>query len=227
VIQSDVEVKSTYPFYLEKIGGDKKSKTLVVGFHGYAESGRTSHLRIKRLFRQSPCQENSFDLLTPQGLHSFYGKCGKIVYSWMTKENRELHKQNNRAYFEGVLKSVLAENNYNQIILIGYSQGAAMAWRAVETLKLLLVGNTLINIICIGGAIPPDLSLETLGSKNLKVNLFRGQKDLLYCKEDLLSDEKRLEAHQIQFESESMKTGHRWVVETSRVILYTKVLLKV
>jgi predicted esterase len=222
VIQSDVEVKSTYPFYLEKIGVEKGAKTLVIGFHGYAESGRTSHLRIKRLLRQNPWNENSFDLLTPQGLHSFYGKRGRVVYSWMTKENRELHKQNNRAYFEGVLKPILAENNYDQIILIGYSQGAGMAWRVLETLKLLLAENSLIKMMCIGGAIPPDLSLDSLSSTNLKVKLFRGQKDLLYCEEDLLSDEKRLEAHQIKFESVSMKTGHRWVVETSREVLTTQ-----
>ena len=69
----------------------------------------------------------------------------------MTKENRELHIQNNRSYFEGVLKSVLDENKYEEIILIGYSQGVSMAWRVLELLKTKFNDAVQMRMISVGG----------------------------------------------------------------------------
>lgn len=219
MIQSIVNVESSHPFSFEKLCSNESGKTLVIGFHGYAESGRTSHLKIKRLIRQSPSKNQSIDLLTPQGLHSFYGKRGRVVYSWMSKENRELHIQNNRSYFEGMLKSALDENKYEEVILIGYSQGVAMAWRGIEVVQSIYPKNVRLKIISVGGDIPPDICFESIKTKNFKVKFLRGQNDVLYTENDLVNDEKTLEEHQIPFESVSMKTGHRWVDETSRVVL--------
>jgi poly(3-hydroxybutyrate) depolymerase len=100
---------------------------LLVGFHGYAE--RAEHmLEVLQRIRG----ERAWLLVSVQALNRFYTRSQDVVGNWMTREDRELAIADNVGYVAAVVAAV--RRHYpttDQLVYAGFSQGVAMAYRAL------------------------------------------------------------------------------------------------
>ena len=175
---------------------DGPPERLLVGFHGY---GETADAHIAEL-RQIPGIER-WTAVAVQALHPFYvSRTGMIVASWMTGLDRELAIEDNRAY----VRSVVAQfPPPRQLVFLGFSQGAAMAYRAAA-------GSNATGVIALGGDVPPEV-IEAR-PKLPPVLIGRGIREEWYTDEKLQKDLRFLR------EVTSVSTcvfdgGHEWTGE--------------
>jgi len=106
-----------------------------------------------------------------------------IVASWMTSLDRELAIDDNRAY----VRSVAAQfPRARQLVFLGFSQGAAMAYRAASAIRC-------DGVVILGGDLPPDVD----ASKLPPVLIGRGVRDDWYTAAKLESDRARLPAAEV------------------------------
>jgi poly(3-hydroxybutyrate) depolymerase len=105
---------------------------LLVGFHGYAESAETALERLRAIAGADHCT-----VVAVEALHRFYrGRSQDVVASWMTRQDRELMIADNIAYVDAVIRAVCGERRTpERVIYTGFSQGAAMAFRATSTIS--------------------------------------------------------------------------------------------
>ena len=120
----------------------RSAQRLLVGFHGYAETAGVNLAELNRI----PGNE-SWSLLAIQALHPFYTKKREVVASWMTREDREHHIEDNVAYVRRMLDDV---GNPPTVVFLGFSQGVAMAFRAAAH-----VGAA--GVIALGADVPPEV----------------------------------------------------------------------
>ena len=117
---------------------------VLIGFHGYAENAQThidELLKIRGIDR--------WTVAAVQALHPFYaGRTEQVVASWMTRLDRELAIADNIAYVRSVVEWL---HEPETIVFLGYSQGAAMAYRAAADF-----GRSA-GLIVLGGDVPPDV----------------------------------------------------------------------
>jgi predicted esterase len=146
------------------------AENLLVGFHGYAENA-SMHLGE---LTQIPGSER-WTLVAVQGLNRFYaGRSQIVVASWMTREDRELAIADNIDYVRGVVAQFPSAR---RIVFAGFSQGAAMAYRAAAAIPAA-------GVIALGGDLPPDVIAATLPP----VLIGRGIRDEWYTDEKLKQD---------------------------------------
>jgi predicted esterase len=151
---------------------DGPPERLLVGFHGY---GETAEAHIAEL-RQIPGIDR-WTVVAVQALHPFYvSRTGMIVASWMTSLDRELAIDDNRAYIHSVVAQFPP---LRQLVFLGFSQGAAMAYRAA-------IGSNATGVIALGGDVPPDI-VETR-SQPPPVLIGRGIREEWYTDEKLQQD---------------------------------------
>ena len=165
---------------------------LLAGFHGYAETGEI-HLRE---LEQIP-GAGEWSVVAVQALHPFYVRSTQeVVASWMTRLDREAAIADNIEYVPRVLASFPAART---VVFAGFSQGAAMAWRAAAALGCA-------GLIILGGDIPPELPADGQLPPAL---IGRGIRDDWYTDEKLRKDlsflEGRCEARTCVFDG-----GHEW-----------------
>jgi predicted esterase len=146
---------------------------LLVGFHGYAQNAR---IHLDDLL-QIPGIE-TWTVASVQALHPFYAR-ENIGASWMTSQDRELAIEDNIAYVRSVVQSL---HTPETLVFFGFSQGAAMAYRAAASIRC-------DGVIALGGDVPPDVTA------NLPpVLIGRGVRDDWYTGEKLEEDLKLLES---------------------------------
>ncbi len=143
---------------------------LLLGFHGYAE---TADIHIEELSRIRGIER--WTVAAVQALHPFYNtRTQQVVASWMTRLDRELAIADNIAYVRSVIDFF---HEPQTIVFFGYSQGAAMAYRAAADYGR---GS---GVIAIGGDVPPDVV------DNVPPALVaRGARDELYSDEKFKKD---------------------------------------
>jgi predicted esterase len=142
------------------------SRGLLVGFHGYME---TAALQMERLTAIPGAAK--WTLVAIEGLNRFYrGRTETVVASWMTREDREVAIADNLAYVAAALEEVPHDPSA-RIVYAGFSQGAAMAFRAGVLGRGLASG-----IIAVGGDVPPEL-LRERSMRFPPVLLARGLRD--------------------------------------------------
>ena len=114
------------------VAGPKGAQAaLLVSFHGYAESADLDFARLQQI-----PGADQWVIVAVQGLHRFYrGRSNDVVASWMTKQNRELAISDNVSYTTNVIESVSQEWSTGTLVLSGFSQGVAMAFRCAVSLK--------------------------------------------------------------------------------------------
>jgi predicted esterase len=151
---------------------DGPPERLLVGFHGY---GETADAHMAEL-RQIPAIDR-WTVVAVQALHPFYvSRTGMIVASWMTSLDRELAIEDNRSY----VRSVVAQfPEPRQLVFLGFSQGAAMAYRAAA-------GSNATGIIALGGDVPPEV--VEARPKLPPVLIGRGIREEWYTDEKLQKD---------------------------------------
>jgi predicted esterase len=185
----------------------KPGLPMLVGFHGYAESAEMQFNRLRAIEGS-----DRWVVLSLQGLHRFYrGRTMEVVASWMTKQDRDLAIADNTLYAAKVINAVTKEYACaNNLVLSGFSQGVAMAFRTATRL-----GRPVDGIIALGGDVPPELDPAALS--HIRTALIgRGNNDEWYTAEKFAADERRLSEAGVEVDSFSFNAGHEWAPEFSR-----------
>lgn len=191
----------THGRYLVSPGTDRPGH-LLIGFHGYGESAEDQLRRLRVIPGADP-----WTVASIQGLHQFYRRrTNEVIASWMTRQNRELAIADNAAYVLQVIRHI-AGDAAKGVVVAGFSQGVAMAYRAAVMLDRPVVG-----LIACGGDIPPELDNSAL-SRIPAVLVGRGARDDWYTAEKMDTDEERLRRANVQVESITFDGVHEWSTE--------------
>lgn len=164
----------------------------LIGFHGYAETADVHLADLERIPGAS-----LWTLVAVQALHPFYLRSsGEVVASWMTRLDREHAVADNVAWVRRVVESLPPAST---LVFAGFSQGAAMAWRAAAAIRC-------DGVITLGGDIPPDVT----SSAELPPALIgRGSSDEWYTGEKFRKDLSFLGAA-FPVQSCVFDGGHEW-----------------
>ncbi len=139
----------------------------LIGFHGYAE---TAEIHLAELMKIRGIE--AWSVVSIQALHPFY-PAGKIGASWMTSQDRDLAIADNIEYVRRVVATFPKPRT---LVFAGFSQGAAMAYRAAASVACS-------GVIALGGDVPPD-ALSNLPP----VLIGRGTRDEWYTIEKFEND---------------------------------------
>ena len=172
---------------------------LLMGFHGYGQ--RAEHLLLE--LRRIPGSAG-WTFVAVQALHRFYNtKTQEVVGSWMTSLDREQAIQDNLAYVTRVVAELRADRGNGKLVFAGFSQGAAMAWRAVAHVS------PCHGLIVLGGDLPLDVA-EAPVPRLPPTLIGRGEHDTLYTAPQLAQDLAVLEGRSFKPEVVHFKGGHEW-----------------
>lgn len=163
---SSISVEATtHGRVLVRAAANAAPRRLLLGFHGYMEN---ADLHLDRL-RKIPGSDG-WTLASIQALSRFYrGRTDEVVASWMTREDREQMIADNIRYVDAAVAALgLPEL---PIVCIGFSQGAAMAFRAGVRCGFRTAG-----IVSVGADVPPDL-LSDAAARFPRVLFARGARD--------------------------------------------------
>lgn len=168
--------------------GNPQAKNVIVVLHGYGQL-------VKYFIRKfHDLNEDDYFVIAPEGLHRFYlkGASGRVGASWMTKEERETDIKDYIKYLDDVCEQFKL-NQYNNRILLGFSQGGATASRWHE------LGDFLADQFILWGSVfPSDVELPEKTSKfqSSKNHFLIGDKDEYYhesAQEQVISEIKKLD----------------------------------
>lgn len=159
------------------------ARGLLVGFHGYMEQAA---MQMDRLIAIPGADR--WTLVSIQGLHRFYrGRTEEVVASWMTREDRETAIADNLEYVDAAL-DIVPHDGTTTIVYAGFSQGAAMAFRAAARGRRRAAG-----VMAVGGDVPPDL-LDDGAVRFPPVLLARGARDEWFTAQRFRADLEALAA---------------------------------
>src|SRR5262245_15928648 len=167
---------------------------LLVGFHGYGENADVSLAEMLKI----PGVED-WTVVAVQALHRFYrGRTTAIAASWMTSQDRERGITDNIDY----VRSVVAElPTPKRLVFLGFSQGAAMAYRAAYS------HSNASGVIALAGDAPPDVH-----GPLPPVLIGRGTQEDWYTDEKLKKD-LSIFANITTVETCIYEGGHEWTDE--------------
>lgn len=128
--------------------GNPTAKTLLYVLHGYGQLARYFIKKFQNL-------ANTHFIVAPQGQHKFYleGTEGRVGASWMTKENRQQDIDNYISYLNNVYIEITQSNEYEKVIILGFSQGVATACRWIE-----MTDFKVSSFLMCSGSIPNDFT---------------------------------------------------------------------
>jgi predicted esterase len=168
----------TTPIHGRLLYEPRDPSRLLVGFHGYAEKAESN---MKEL-QQIPGADE-WSLAAVQALHPFYIRGESDVgANWMTRLDRELAIGDNIEYVRRATGSLPRPD---RLVFLGFSQGAAMAWRAAADFAWRCHG-----VITLGGDVPPDVAQEHVQLPPALIA--RGERDEWYSNEKFEKDLKFL-----------------------------------
>jgi predicted esterase len=176
---------------------------LLVGFHGYGESAERHLEELRRIPGASRCV-----LCAVQALHPFYNRTGDVIASWMTRLDREQAILDNVRYVASVVDRIKLELPVSErLVYLGFSQGAAMAYRAAAG-----SGHACQGLIVLGGDVPPELERRDL-SGFPPVLLGRGSSEEWYDAAKMEHDVELLRARRVDVRPCVFQGGHEWTDE--------------
>lgn len=177
---------------------------LVMGYHGYGENAR----QMMKILESVPGLENCV-LCSVQGVHQFYRRAsGAVVASWMTWLGRERAIEVNIRYIADVIGELTEAYPENRgIAHVGFSQGAAMAFRSAFGLN----GNCR-GCVAFGGEVPPELAAQPCAHLP-PILIGRGGEDSIYTHEQWLRDAGLLRRKCALVEAVETAGGHSWSPE--------------
>jgi len=182
------------------------SGRLLVACHGYAQNAEIMLDDARRI----PGVMEGWRLASVQALHRFYARGDQtVVASWMTRQDRELAIADNLAYLHRAVETA-GGRDARSIVFLGFSQGAAMAYRAAMRGPHPAAG-----IIALGGDIPPDVQRD-LARPWPPVLLGAGVRDPWYTAEKVQADEQFLTSRGVKHEIVRFDGGHDWTDEFRR-----------
>lgn len=170
---------------------DGPPERLFLGFHGYAQNAEIHLADVDTI----PGIEN-WTVVAVQALNRFYmGRSTETSACWMTRQDRELVIADNIDYVRAVAAQFPAAET---IVVEGFSQGAAMAYRAAANL------DRVAGAIILGGDVPPDVD-----GPLPPILIGRGEDDDWYTDEKLKKDLNSL-AGRARVETAVFPGRHEW-----------------
>jgi len=149
-------------------GDLKKTSKLLIVLHGYGQLAE----HFIRKFHQLP--ENYY-IVAPEAMHHFYlnGSSGRVGASWMTKEDRINNITDNNEYLNNLVDFLQTENEFSELLVLGFSQGGATAarWNAQR--------KDIDQLILWASIFPPDLE-ESSFSNSKNGTFVIGKQDEFY-----------------------------------------------
>jgi predicted esterase len=200
--QKKITVSKTARYF---VLGEISEKIEQVWFvcHGYAQLANYFLKNFESLNDQKTL------VIAPEGLHRFYweGVAGRVVASWMTKEDREDDILDYVNYLNSVYSEVISQlqNRKLKINVLGFSQGASTVCRWLASKK-----SHADNLVLWTGAFPSDLNLE-LNKKifdDLKIYFVMGDKDQFITEDQVQDHIKLLQKNNLKFETVRFIGGH-------------------
>lgn len=167
---------------IRKIKTEKTAKYVVLGslnseakivwivLHGYGQLAADFILSFKGM------ESNSIAFVAPEALNRFYWKgfYGKVVASWMTKEERLDEINDYVKFLTSVYKEIKMACSNAQIKVLGFSQGSATACRWLNSTQ------TIVSELILWGAVwPHDMNPEEERNlfEKVKTTICIGDKD--------------------------------------------------
>lgn len=182
---------------------DAEGSPLLVGFHGYGENAERHLEELRRLPGAS-----RWALCAVQALHPFYNRSGDVIASWMTRLQREQAILDNVRYVASVVTELKREMHVSEhLVYLGFSQGAAMAYRAAAG-----SGHACQGVIVLGGDVPPELESQELGGFPA-VLLGRGSSEEWYDAAKMEHDVELLRRKGADVRPCVFDGGHEWTNE--------------
>ena len=176
---------------------------LLVACHGYAQNAEIMLDDARRI----PGVAEGWRVASVQALHRFYARGDQaVVASWMTRQDRDLAIADNLAYLHRAVEAA-GGADARTIVFLGFSQGAAMAYRAAVCGRHPAAG-----IIALGGDIPPDVQTN-VARPWPPVLLDAGVRDAWYTAEKVAADEQFLTSRGVAHEIVRFDGGHDWTDE--------------
>lgn len=168
-------------------GGDSSGRPMVF-LHGYGMS-------ITGFFRRlSPLVRSGHFVVAPEGLSRYYrqGASGKVVASWMTREERLDDISDTNKYLEHVFSSFCRSGS---AVFTGFSQGAASVSRWAFSSD-----SDVREIVLWGSAFPPDIPVEEIRSAagRIRVHFIIGTEDEYLSVDQIREDADKLQANGIE-----------------------------
>ncbi|NQW02564.1 MAG: phospholipase [Acidobacteria bacterium] len=193
---------------IEPDGGPAVSSSVLVGFHGYAQTAEDMMAEL----RQIPGAEG-WTRISIQALNRFYIRGDqRVVSSWMTREDRELAIADNIAYVNAALDTALGPSHgapsteHPALVYIGFSQGVAMAYRAA-----LSGARPAAGLIALAGDIPPELQGDVASLHPWpKVLIGVGDREEWYSADKVARDVGFLASQRIDHSLVRFDGGHEW-----------------
>jgi predicted esterase len=185
------------------------SRGWIVGFHGYGQAAEDMLDELRRLN-----DDGGWSLAAPQGLHRFYTRGDqRVVASWMTRQDRDLAVADNVRYVIALVGSGLALQHLETavdrpLVFVGFSQGAAMAYRAA-----VLGADRPSSVIALAGDIPPEV--RDADSVRVRARLRRvltgvGSRETWFTPEKRRQDEDWLRSMNVACDVVTFDGGHEW-----------------
>lgn len=199
--ENHIEVLKTARYYTL---GDYTSQTeeVVVVFHGYAQLAKYF---IKKF--ESVVNEKRL-VVAPEGLSKFYwqGMDGRVVASWMTKEDRENEIIDQQHYLDKLYQKLRNDFPNTKITLFGFSQGVATMMRWIHKSETLVFD----KLILWAGGIPMDAmdTYMTTKLKGVKSTFVYGNQDQFIKKESVNKILSQLKAIGFCFDIQEFKGDH-------------------
>ncbi len=184
---------------------DSPKSPLLVGFHGY---GETAERHLEELVKIPGAQ--AWTVAAVQALHPFYTRTNQVVASWMTHFDRERAIADNTQYAVDVIAALRLRGGVGPLVVVGFSQGAAMAFRAAAGCQR--AGFAVAGVVALGGDVPPDVAAAGLGDFP-PVLLGGGLSETWYTPTKLEHDRALLAAAGVRVEAVSYQGGHEWTDE--------------
>jgi predicted esterase len=198
----------THGTYLVELPDKLSGAPLLLGFHGYGENAPKHLEELSRIPGTS-----RFLRCAVQGLHPFYNKAGEVVASWMTRHDREQAIEDNVRYVAAVTARVRREYPLGEgLVLAGFSQGSAMAYRAAAG-----IGYPSKGLIVLGGDLPPDVGIRDLQGFP-PVLLGRGAHEQWYDEAKMAHDVEALRAKGVTVRPFVYPGGHEWTDEFRQAV---------
>jgi predicted esterase len=186
--------------YLLEAPAEPEGCPLVVGFHGYGENADKHLEELRRIPGSS-----RWALCAVQALHPFYNRTNEVIASWMTRQQREHAILDNIRYVASVVAAVKRELPVSErLAFLGFSQGAAMAYRAAAG-----SGHACHGVVVLGGDFPPEIESRDL-SHFPPVLLGRGRSEEWYDAAKMEHDVELLRARKIDVRPCIFDGGHEW-----------------
>ena len=166
-----------------------KTKEVIIACHGYAQLGKYFIRKFDCISSEERC------VVAPEALSKFYwnGMNGRVVASWMTKEDRESEIEDYISYLNQIYKMIKDLNPEVKIIAFGFSQGSSTIsrWIAQDNPEVICD-----RLILWSGSFPMDV-IERDIFKTIPFDYLFGNQDQYYSKEKVVELEEALNSHGI------------------------------